>query len=87
MSSEHFRTAAKRENQTRRTIEDVRWFNDGAPNCCIALRVSQRRIASTRATTGSQPGIAANGGGLPREQDVTTRLPRQRIFSLSLTFG
>jgi hypothetical protein len=30
------------ENQTRRTIDGVRWFTDGAPSCCIALWVSTR---------------------------------------------
>jgi hypothetical protein len=38
--------------QPRRTIAGVSSLIDGAPSCCMALRVSARRIASTRSTPG-----------------------------------
>jgi hypothetical protein len=37
-------------NHTRRTIAGVRSFIVGAPSCCMATRVSARKMSSTRST-------------------------------------
>ena len=45
-------SAEPKRAQTRRTIAGVSALSDGAPSCCIAARVSARRISSTRSTPG-----------------------------------